>query len=1201
MSLFRKVLVANRGEIAVRIFRTLKHLGIPSVAVYSDADLESLHVEYADEVVRLGPPPAGESYLNIPALLQACAQTGADAVHPGYGFLSENAEFARLLADQGLCFVGPTPENLTTFGLKHLARAAARQAGVPLLPGTGLLESEQAALEAAAQLGWPVILKSTGGGGGIGMKVCRSSKELSEAFLATKALAERNFKDSGVYLERYVERARHVEVQVFGDGKGGVAILGDRDCSAQRRNQKVIEEAPAPGLSDSVRASLHAAAHRLTSSQNYANAGTVEFVLDADSQEFFFLEVNTRLQVEHTVTEEIFGIDLVEWMFRQSAGEWSVDEAAKLKASGCAIQVRLYAEDPWKGFLPSEGLVTQTTWPENTRVETWVRPGVNMSTFYDPLLAKLIVSGTDRRAAVESLNKALAQVRIAGLQTNRAYLKAIIESPVFQNGLTITSSLSTFSFTEPSFEVLQPGAQTTVQDWPGRRGYWQVGIPPSGPMDELSFRLANRLVGNPESTPALELTLKGPLLRFRAPVTAVLTGAVCPASLDGKALQFWKPFSIQAGQLLALGTMTGPGQRAYLALGGGVDVPEYLGSASTFTLGGFGGHGGRALRAGDVVPFCATNCATKATEPELDAMACPIFQPGWQPTWIRVTYGPQGAPEYFHEDDLFRFLNVDWEVHFHSSRTGVRLIGPTPDWPRTDGGDAGLHPSNLHDNPYAVGAMDFTGDMPVLLGPDGPSLGGFVCPFTVIAADLWKLGQLRPGDKVRFQAVGLEQARTAARELEQLIRTGTAPRVAEPERHLLESPLLDEWQDSGGRRVALLRSGDRNLLLEVGAPVLDLELRLIVQWWYNELEKAVLPGVLDLTPGIRSLQIHLDDNKTSWEFLLSWLREKRSQLGDLDEVEVPSRTVWLPLSWDDPSTRLAIEKYSSSVRSDAPWCPWNIEFIRRINGLDSWESVWKIAFEAAYLVLGLGDVYLGAPVATPLDPRHRLVTTKYNPARTWTPENAVGIGGAYLCVYGMEGPGGYQFIGRTVQMWNRFFSTTEFARPWLLRFFDQIRFYPVTAEELVALRREFPLGRSSLKIEDGVFRWKDYRKFLERIEPSVQEFRSRQQQAFFAERQRWKETGQDAYRPENAPAAEQEQPLPEGELAIEAPLAGSLWQWMVKPGDEVLQGQTLVLIDSMKMEIHVEAPCSGQILTLHKKVGEALKTGQILASMKERK
>jgi urea carboxylase len=1197
MSLFRKVLVANRGEIAVRIFRTLKRLGIPSVAVYSDADLESLHVEYADEAVRLGPPPAGESYLNVPALLQACAQTGADAVHPGYGFLSENAEFARQLAEKGLCFVGPTPENLTTFGLKHLARAAARQAAVPLLPGTGLLESEELALEAASGLGWPVILKSTGGGGGIGMKVCRNPQELREAFLATKALAERNFKDSGVYLERFVERARHVEVQVFGDGKGGVAILGDRDCSAQRRNQKVIEEAPAPGLSDTVRANLHEAAHRLTSAQNYANAGTVEFVLDADSQEFFFLEVNTRLQVEHTVTEEIFGIDLVEWMLRQSAGVWAVDEAAGLRASGSAIQVRLYAEDPWKGFLPSEGLVTQALWPENTRVETWVRPGVSVSSFYDPLLAKLIVHEKNRSTAVASLERALTQLRFSGLQTNRAYLKAILESPVFQKALTTTSFLASFSFVEPSFEVLQPGAQTTIQDWPGRRGYWQVGIPPSGPMDELSFRLANRLLGNPEGTPGIEITLKGPLLKFRASVTAVLTGAECGAVLDGIEVPFWTPFVIQAGQVLALGTINGPGQRAYLALGGGVEVPEYLGSASTFTLGGFGGYGGRALCVGDVVPFAVAPESRTALAP----MAKPIFLPGWQPTWIRVTYGPQGAPEYFREDDLFRFLNTDWEVHFHSSRTGIRLIGPTPDWPRTDGGDAGLHPSNLHDNPYAVGALDFTGDMPVLLGPDGPSLGGFVCPFTVIHADLWKLGQLRPGDKVRFQAVGLETARAAAQELEELIRTGQPPRASEPEMHVLETPLLDDWQDSGGRRVALLRSGDRNLLLEVGEPVLDLELRLIVQWWYNELEKADLPGVIDLTPGIRSLQIHLDDQKTTWEFLLSWLRGKSSEMGNLDDVEVPSRTVWLPLSWDDPSTRLAIEKYTSSVRPDAPWCPWNIEFIRRINGLDSWESVWKIAFEASYLVLGLGDVYLGAPVATPLDPRHRLVTTKYNPARTWTPENAVGIGGAYLCVYGMEGPGGYQFIGRTVQMWNRFFTTSEFSRPWLLRFFDKIRFYPVTAEELLALRRDFPLGRAGISIEEGVFRWKEYRSFLAGIQDSTKEFRDRQQAAFAAERQRWKDSGQDAYRTENAPTAEQEQPLPEGELAVEAPLAGSLWQWTVKPGDEVLQGQSIALIDSMKMEIHVEAPCSGQILALHKKVGESVKTGQILASMKERK
>lgn len=1190
-----KVLIANRGEIALRIIRTLRRLGISSVAVFSEADRESLHVAEADESVFLGAAPASESYLNVPALIEACRQTGAQAVHPGYGFLSENAGFARALAAQGIVFIGPQPSVIEAFGLKHRAREAAVKAGVPLLPGTGLLGSAEEAVQAARVLGWPVILKSTGGGGGIGMKVCRSDEELHRSFEAVQALAGRNFKDTGVYLERYVERARHVEVQIFGDGKGGVAVVGDRDCSVQRRNQKVVEEAPAPGLSAELRRELHEAARRLAASQNYASAGTVEFVLDIDRGEFSFLEVNTRLQVEHTVTEEIFGIDLVEWMLLQAQGLWSASLAESLEPRGHALQVRLYSEDPWRSFLPCEGLVTETRWPEGVRVETWVRAGCRMTTHYDPLVAKLIVSAQGRAGAIEAMQNALDTTRVSGFQTNRVYLEGILASPVFAEAQMTTGWLASFSCAEPAVEVVRPGTLTTVQDWPGRTGAWMVGIPPSGPMDSLSFRLVNRLAGNPEGTAALEITLDGPDLVFRAPARLVWGGALCPATLDGRPLPPWTAFEASAGQVLSMGKIAGPGQRTYLAVAGGWEVPEYLGSRSTFTLGGFGGHGGRALRAGDVLPYLpgASQTAVPAS------FVPPLFGPGWDPTLLRVTLGPQGAPEYFHESDIGRFLEAGWEVHFNSSRTGVRLIGPVPDWPRTDGGEAGLHPSNLHDNPYAVGALDFTGDMPVLLGPDGPSLGGFVCPFTVIHADLWKLGQLRSGDRLKFQAVTLAEAREASALQDTLVETLRTPRTSLVSgQGRGESPVLDRWTDPEGREVVLRRSGDRAVLIEVGEPVLDLELRLVVQWWFSRLEAAGLPGVIDLTPGIRSLQIHFDDRLTRWEDLLAWLRAEGRAMPGLAEVEVPSRTVWLPLSWDDPSTRLAIEKYMSGVRPDAPWCPWNIEFIRRINGLDRWEEVRDIVFGASYLVLGLGDVYLGAPVATPLDPRHRLVTTKYNPARTWTPENAVGIGGAYLCVYGMEGPGGYQFVGRTVPMWNRWFTTADFPRPWLLRFFDQIRFYPVTTAELAVLRQDLPLGRQALRIEEGTFRWRDYRAFLEEIQHETAAFSTRQKAAFDAERHRWKAAGLDSFQSEAPVPASDRVEVPEGCLAVEVPFSGSLWQYAAAVGDRVEAGQNLLVVESMKMEITVEAPQAGVVEAFYRKPGESVGPGQPLLALR---
>jgi urea carboxylase len=404
------------------------------------------------------------------------------------------------------------------------------------------------------------------------------------------------------------------------------------------------------------------------------------------------------------------------------------------------------------------------------------------------------------------------------------------------------------------------------------------------------------------------------------------------------------------------------------------------------------------------------------------------------------------------------------------------------------------------------------------------------------------------------------------------------------------------------------RSGDANVLIELGELTLDLTLRFRVHALMSRLQawrdSARLPGVIDLTPGIRSLQVHYDPLRLPLPQLMAALLQAWSALDELDElaeVEVPSRTVWLPLSWDDPATRLAIDKYMQSVRPDAPWCPSNIEFIRRINGLADVQAVHDIVFQARYLVMGLGDVYLGAPVATPLDPRHRLVTTKYNPARTWTPENAVGIGGAYLCVYGMEGPGGYQFVGRTVPMWNRWRSTREFSpgQPWLLRFFDQIRFVPMGADELLAWRRDFIAGRVQLRIEDGVFRLADYERFLRDEQTSIQAFKQGQHAAFEAERERWRLAGlseQPDGEAADADAAAGHAAAAEafdGEV-VASQVSGGVWSVQVGVGDEVQAGQLLLVIESMKMEVGVPAPCAGRVERVLCSEGQPVSAGQPL-------
>jgi urea carboxylase len=638
----------------------------------------------------------------------------------------------------------------------------------------------------------------------------------------------------------------------------------------------------------------------------------------------------------------------------------------------------------------------------------------------------------------------------------------------------------------------------------------------------------------------------------------------------------WEAVEARKGSKLRLGAAT-KGARTYIAIQGGIDVPAYLGSRSTFILGKFGGHAGRTLQPGDMLRW-------NANGPELVPCAAhpiPSYSNAWE---IAVIYGPHGAPDFFTEDDIEMIFSASWKVHYNSDRTGVRLIGPRPEWARKDGGEAGLHPSNIHDNAYAIGALDFTGDMPILLGPDGPSLGGFVCPVVVAHGELWKLGQLRPDDTVRFVLWNGNEGKSEDR-----TESGRSS--------FRGSPILRSHND-----VVYRASGDRYLLIEVGPNVLDLNLRFRVHQIERLLRQQNLPGIIDITPGIRSLQVHYDTGVLACEELIARLQICEQELRGLTDVTVPARTVHLPLSWDDPATQLAIRKYMQSVRPDAPWCPSNIEFIRRINGLNSVEDVREIVFNASYLVLGLGDVYLGAPVATPIDPRHRLVTTKYNPARTWTAENSVGIGGAYLCVYGMEGPGGYQFVGRTVQMWNTYRTTSQFlsGTPWLLRFFDQIRFFPVSAAELLDIRDAFPHGKYSLNIEPSEFNLNSYSKFLRQIAPEAEEFKRQQEAAFMAERERWRESGSPEVftTSDHGESRFMTPDIPDGCEAVRSPMTASVWQVAVEPGQRVGAGERVIVLEAMKMEFIVVAPVDGVVETVNCARGGMVIAGQNLATLR---
>jgi acetyl-CoA/propionyl-CoA carboxylase biotin carboxyl carrier protein len=438
---FGSVLVANRGEIAVRVLRSAREAGLRTVAVYSDADLDAPHVRAADVAVRIGPAPAGQSYLSIPALIDAARRTGAEAVHPGYGFLSERAEFARACADAGLVFIGPPAEVIEVMGRKDRARRIAVEADVPVVPAieeTGADDTELAR-RAEAEVGFPLLVKAAAGGGGKGMRIVREAAALPEALAAARREARSAFGDDTLLIERYVERGRHIEVQVLADQHGHVLHLFERDCSVQRRHQKVLEEAPAPTISAAVRERLTAAAVRLTRAVGYVNAGTVEFL--AAGEDVYFLEMNTRLQVEHPVTELITGQDLVALQLRVAQGEELPLVQADLNASGHAIEARVYAEDPGQGFLPQAGTASVVRWPARARVDAALEPGSEVGTWYDPMLAKIIAYGPNREAARTALVAALDDTAILGLTTNVGFLRRLADSPEYRDAAIDTAWL----------------------------------------------------------------------------------------------------------------------------------------------------------------------------------------------------------------------------------------------------------------------------------------------------------------------------------------------------------------------------------------------------------------------------------------------------------------------------------------------------------------------------------------------------------------------------------------------------------------------------------------------------------------------------------------------------------------------------------------------------------------------------------------
>lgn len=1199
---FKSVLVANRGEIAVRIMKTLKKLKIKAIAVYSNPDKYARHTMYADEAISLDGTSAAETYINIDKVIAAAKKLGAEAIIPGYGFLSENADFADRCAKEGLVFVGPSGEAIRKLGLKHSAREIAEKAGVPLVPGSGLVSDAKEAKEIAAKLEYPVMVKSTAGGGGIGLQKVDSEADIERVFQTVQHQGKSYFGDSGVFLERFVENARHVEIQMFGDGYGKAIALGERDCSLQRRNQKIIEETPAPNLPEATRQRMRTAAESLGSLMNYKCAGTVEFIYDERRDEFYFLEVNARLQVEHPITEMVTGLDLVEWMLLIAA-DTPPDFSQKITVTGASMEARLYAENPVKDFMPSPGQLTEVKFPEFARIDGWVEKGTVVSAEYDPTLAKIIVHGKDRNDALKKLRQALNETAVSGCITNIDYLRSIANSKMFETAKVATKVLDSYDYSPTAFEVLVPGAYTTVQDFPGRKGYWHIGVPPSGCMDEYAFRLANRAVGNDAGAPGLEITLSGPKILFHHDVIVSVTGGEVDVDVNGKSVSQWVPVHIKKGDKLAIGKLKS-GCRAYLAIRGGIDVSEYLGSRSTFALGNLGGYNGRVLKLGDVLflgqpelPSC-TLPVPVAEPSDVPQSLIPSYAFNATTAWqVGVTCGPHGSPDFFTSEAVEEFFASKWKVHYNSNRFGVRLIGPKPKWARKDGGDAGLHPSNAHDYVYSLGAINFTGDEPVILTCDGPSLGGFVCEAVVAEAEMWKIGQVKPGDLIQFVPLSYEVAKGLKLEQDKVISAlaGSVPTFENKALATYEDPVLAVIdQTASSPKTVYRQAGDRYILVEYGENIMDLNLSYRLHKLIEMVGELNVEGIVEMSRGVRSVLIEYNEKVTQTQLLETMLAVEK-EIAFVNKWKVPSRVIKLPMAFEDDKTLNAVKRYQETIRSDAPWLPNNVDFIANINGIDR-SDVKDMLYSARFMVLGLGDVFLGAPCAVPLDPRHRFLGTKYNPSRTFTPNGTVGIGGSYMCIYTMESPGGYQLVGRTVPIWDKLtLAAHSDANPWLLSPFDQVEFYPVSEAEIDKMTEEMEAGHFKVDIVESVFDHEQYLRWIQANSDSIETFQQNQGGEKLEEFNRLIQVSNAELESGNAgPVLSEDDKFSDDAEMVYSEYSGRFWKPLVEVGEVVKEGQGLVVVEAMKTEMVVVSPKAGKVVKIFHKNGDMVDAGDLV-------
>ena len=582
-----------------------------------------------------------------------------------------------------------------------------------------MVESADHAIAESSRLGFPVMLKATAGGGGMGLHICHSDQDVNDFFAVVRSRGKALFKNAGLFVEKYYPKSHHIEVQIFGNGCGQAIAFGERECSIQRRHQKVIEECPSPFVERhlDLREKLESAAVRLAESISYGSVGTVEFLVDDETSDFFFLEMNTRLQVEHGITELCYDVDLVELMLRQAdcvmrgEGGMKSDDLVRLsnlKAHGAAIECRVYAENPCRDYAPSPGTLQLVEWAtvEGCRIDTWVRTGNIVSSYYDPLLAKLMCHASSREETLRKMQELLIKSKICGPPTNLDFLAKILDSPEFLQGNTPTKFLDDFTYKAAAIDFISGGAYTQVQDYPGRPSMGK-GFPHAGPMDPLAFQVANLLVGNSRGKEGLEITLDGPEMIFLGPALVALCGAPMEFKLDNRDIPMWSRINITAGQRLKISKTTAGGCRSYLAIHGGLpSVAEWFGSKATSPGVGVGGYQGRQLASGDLLAIVEDVPQELTQTLSLPNRLLPKYPGHWD---IMAMPGPYDEG-YLLSEDIDMIYSTKWQVSHNAARGGIRLIGPKPRWARKDGGEGGAHPSNVVEYGYPVGTLNWTGD-----------------------------------------------------------------------------------------------------------------------------------------------------------------------------------------------------------------------------------------------------------------------------------------------------------------------------------------------------------------------------------------------------------------------------------------------------------------------------------------------------------